>query len=227
MTYEAFAEGERRGWADEARAAAYVDLFAPVSDQLTPPMIAAVDAAPGRAMLDLCCGHGNVTAALMDTGAMATGVDFSPAMLAQARSRVPGATFVEADAAELPFEDESFDAVTCNVGLGHVPDPAAVLAEIARVLRVGGIAALTSWREPEASPAFQIVFAAVKAHGDPGLAPPAPDFHLLARRGAGAEALAAAGLSSPEFTDIDSGFMFRDRWASQTSLSAQLFGPQC
>lgn len=50
----------------------------------------------------------------------------------------------------------------------------------------------------------------MKAHGDPGLAPPAPDFHLLARRGAGAEALAAAGLSAPEFTDIDSGFMFRD-----------------
>jgi SAM-dependent methyltransferase len=210
MAYEAFAEAERSGWADDARAAAYADLFAPVSDQLISPVMAAVDAAPGRAVLDLCCGHGNLTAALQDAGAIVTGVDFSRAMIARARSRVPEAIFVEADAADLPFEDGAFDAVACNVGLGHLPNPAAALAEIARVLRPGGIAALTTWREPEASPTFQIIFGAVKTHGDTSLAPPSPDFHLLARRGPGAEALAAAGLSAPAFSDLDAAFVFRD-----------------
>ncbi|MDP5220236.1 class I SAM-dependent methyltransferase [Ruegeria sp. 2205SS24-7] len=143
-------------------------------------------------------------------GAKVTGLDFSPAMLARARRRVPNASFVEGDAASLPFDDKSFDAVVCNVGFGHLPEPDTVLAEISRVLRPGGVAAMTSWRELEHSASFQIVFGAVKAHGDPGLAPPAPDFHLFSKREAANNALAAAGFFDPQFTDIESAFQFND-----------------
>lgn len=210
MAYEAFAQGERVGWTQEKRADTYIELFAPVSDQLVPFLLTGIEVIPGQEVLDLCCGHGNAAAALHNAGARVTGLDFSPAMLARARNRVPEASFVEGDAANLPFEDNRFDAVTCNVGFGHLPDPDRVLSEIGRVLRPGGTAAMTSWREPEVSPTFQLVFGAVKAHGDPSLAPPAPDFHIFSRRDSATEALAAARLSDPQFTDIDAVFEFDD-----------------
>jgi len=210
MQYEDFAAAEKVGWAGDAKAESYVDLFAPVSDQLVPSLVEATCVAHGGSILDLCCGHGNTSDALIETGAAVTGLDFSPAMLALARRRVPGAKFVEGDAASLPFQADSFDAVVCNVGFGHLPDPHSVLREISRVLRPGGIAAMTSWREAEYSATFQIVFSAVQAHGDPSLAPPAPDFHLFSKREEAREALAAAGFTSPKFMDIDSAFHFSD-----------------
>lgn len=210
MQYDDFAAAEKSGWSEDARAEAYVDLFAPISDQLIPWLVEAAQAAPGKTVLDLCCGHGNAAEALVETGSVVTGLDFSPAMLALARRRVPKASFVEGDAASLPFEDSRFDAVVCNVGFGHLPEPDAVLSEIARVLRPGGVAALTSWREPELSASFQIVFGAVREHGDLSLAPPAPDFHLFSKRRDARQALAAAGFSNPEFTDIESAFRFAD-----------------
>ncbi len=208
MQYDEFAAAEKSGWSEEARAEAYVDLFAPISDQLIPALLDAAKPAPGMVVLDLCCGHGNAADALVQAGATVAGLDFSAAMLARARRRVPKATFVEGDARSLPFEDNHFDAVVCNVGFGHLPDPDAVLSEIARVLRPGGTAALTSWREAELSPTFQIVFSAVKEHGDPTLAPPAPEFHLFSRRPAAMAALGAAGFVNPEFSDIDAAFRF-------------------
>lgn len=210
MSYEDFAAAEKSGWAQVSKADAYVDLFAPISDQLVPSLLDATRPAHNGSILDLCCGHGNATEALVEAGAEVTGLDFSPAMLARAQNLVPSASFVEGDAANLPFDNNSFDAVVCNVGFGHLPDPDAVLSEISRVLRPAGIAAMTSWREPEFSASFQIVFGAVKAHGDPGLAPPAPDFHLFSKREDARQALAAAGLKNPRFTDIDSAFRFSD-----------------
>lgn len=210
MQYDEFAAAEKSGWSEDARADAYVDLFASISDQLIPSLLEASKAAPGKVVLDLCCGHGNAADALIQAGATVFGLDFSAAMLARARRRVPEATFVEGDAGSLPFEANFFDAVVCNVGFGHLPDPDAVLSEIARVLRPGGTAALTSWREPELSPTFQILFGAVKDHGDPTLAPPAPEFHLFSKRSAATAALRAAGFNKPKFTDIDAAFHFTD-----------------
>ncbi|MEM7024615.1 MAG: hypothetical protein AAF637_18850, partial [Pseudomonadota bacterium] len=68
----------------------------------------------------------------------------------------------------------------------------------------------TSWREPEVSPTFQIIFDAVRAHGDLTLAPPAPDFHLFSKRPDAKAALAAAGFTEPLFTDLDVAFQFSD-----------------
>jgi SAM-dependent methyltransferase len=208
MDYDDFAAAEKSGWSDDGRADAYIALFAPAADQLIPPLVAAVTGA--GSVLDLCCGHGNATRHLVDAGMEVTGLDFSPAMLDRARRHVPEADFVEGDAADLPFADDRFDAVVCNVGFGHLPDPAAALAEIARVLRPGGVAALTSWREAEVSPTFQVFFGAMKAHGDPTRAPPAPDFHLFSRRSAATEVLAAAGFDAPVFADLDAAFELSD-----------------
>lgn len=94
-------------------------------------------------VLDLACGPGNYSA---DAAAGLTGdgryvgLDFSPAMLAEARRRHPDPrlTYLRADAHRLPFPDGSFDTVMCLAALYLIPDPLPVLDEMARVLKPGG-----------------------------------------------------------------------------------------
>ena len=115
-----FAALERREWSDPNVARAYAQAFAKASDMVVPALVAAVRAGSGTRALDLCCGHGNVSAGLVGAGAEVTGVDFSPAMLEMARIAVPGARFVEGDAMALEFEDGTFDAVLSNGVLLHL-----------------------------------------------------------------------------------------------------------
>lgn len=72
----------------------------------------------------------------------AVGVDLSPGMLAEARSRAEelgrAIELVEGDAQRLPFADASFDTVAVSLGLCTVPEPALALGEMARVCRPGG-----------------------------------------------------------------------------------------
>ncbi len=96
----------------------------------------AVRARPGERVLDLAAGTAVSTVALAGTGAWSVAADFSLGMLRAGRHRrVP---LVAADALALPFADGSFDAVTISFGLRNTADPAAALAEMARVTRPGG-----------------------------------------------------------------------------------------
>jgi SAM-dependent methyltransferase len=128
------------------------------SDQAIDSLLDAADASQNLKALDLCCGQGNVSEALLKRGCKVFGIDFSPAMLEFARRRAPGATFIEADAQNLPFEASEFDfegietSVVSNLGVCHVPDQPRALAEVRRVLRKGGKFAMTVWCGPEASP---------------------------------------------------------------------------
>ena len=75
-------------------------------------------------------------------GAAVTGIELSPAMLAIARQRATDlgrdVTLREADAERLPFDDASFDTVTCALALCTIPSPAAAIGEMRRVLAPGG-----------------------------------------------------------------------------------------
>ena len=72
--------------------------------------------------LDLCCGQGNVSEALLRRGCKVFGIDFSMAMLAFGHGEEhQWATFIEADAQKLPFEVFEFDFVVSNLGVCHVP----------------------------------------------------------------------------------------------------------
>jgi ubiquinone/menaquinone biosynthesis C-methylase UbiE len=89
------------------------------------------------------CGPGNVTASLADAAGpdgLALGVDISVPMLTRAvhAQAGPNTVFIRADAQKLPFRDETVDAVNSIAALQLVPDPAAALAEMRRVLRPGG-----------------------------------------------------------------------------------------
>ena len=93
--------------------------------------------ADGR-LLDLGCGDGRHLAEAVRRGCAAVGVDCDASAIVEARRR-SGADTVIADAAALPFRDGAFEAVICTETLEHLPDDAAALAEIARVLAPGGV----------------------------------------------------------------------------------------
>lgn len=89
-------------------------------------------------ILDVGCGANLIyDEALIDLGHQVVGVDFTWNFLKLIRpgSRVP---IMQADALALPFPDASFDAVVCSETAEHIPDDAAVVREIARVLRKNG-----------------------------------------------------------------------------------------
>jgi len=90
-------------------------------------------------VLDLGCHEGTITAALAATFPGITGADADAGAIAHARERF-GATceFHDADAGRLPFADASFDVVILNHVLYYLPDPAAAMMEVRRVLAPGG-----------------------------------------------------------------------------------------
>jgi demethylmenaquinone methyltransferase/2-methoxy-6-polyprenyl-1,4-benzoquinol methylase len=97
---------------------------------------------PGDTALDVCTGTGKLAGLLrrrVGESGRVIAVDFSPAMLAVARRRVPGVDFREEDATRLDaIAGESVDAVTIAFGLRNVPDRLAALRQAHRVLRPGG-----------------------------------------------------------------------------------------
>lgn len=96
------------------------------------------DMLPIGTALDAACGTGRFTAHLVEGGHQVLGVDSSPAMLEQARRRVPDAMFALGDLHHLPVADDSQGLVLNGLALSHVDHLAPVLAEFARVLRPGG-----------------------------------------------------------------------------------------
>ncbi|HEV2229034.1 MAG TPA: class I SAM-dependent methyltransferase [Steroidobacteraceae bacterium] len=96
----------------------------------------------GARVLDAGCGDGALVCALASRGAAVTGVDPDPAMLAAARTQAERAglevTFADGRVEQLPFADGSFDVVAAVTVLCFVPDAAAAMSEIVRVLRPGG-----------------------------------------------------------------------------------------
>lgn len=96
-------------------------------------------------VLDLACGPGIVTVELAAAAQEVVAFDLTPEMLAKARERCVRAgrgnvVFKEGSATHLPFADNCFDAVVTRLALHHFQDPGAVLCEMRRVVKAGGMA---------------------------------------------------------------------------------------
>jgi SAM-dependent methyltransferase len=135
------------------------------------------DLQPGDHVLDVACGTGvvaRVAAEKVGERGAVDAVDLNPGMLAVARSLPAsrGATveWRQADAGALPFADQAFDAVLCQLGLQFFADRAIALREMYRVLRPGGTVVVMVWRPIERAPGFAVLAAALERHIGPDAA---------------------------------------------------------
>lgn len=122
----------------------YEKFFVPaIGGPLAADLVAAAALRPGERVLDAACGTGIVArlaAERVGSEGSVAGVDITPGMLAVARtvtSRFP-IRWYETSVEAMPLSDRSFDVVFCQLGLMFVPDKAAALREMRRVLAPGG-----------------------------------------------------------------------------------------
>ena len=120
-------------------------------------LVTQVSSSEPKAILDVATGTAGVAIALAKrTGGDVTGVDLTESMLARGRERVSAAGLEHrvrlqaARAEDLPFPDDSFDAVSFTYLLRYVEDPASTLKELSRVLRPGGVLASLDFYVPPA-----------------------------------------------------------------------------
>lgn len=133
---------------------------------------------PGMRVLEVGCGTGALWAdnrERLPSGLRLTLTDLSEGMLEEARRRLPGleARFERADVQHLPYEDASFDLVIANHMLYHVPDLAAALDELARVVRPAGALVASTMGEDNLEELWMLLRGL-----DPELTPPRLGFTL-------------------------------------------------
>lgn len=111
-------------------------------------LVELVQPQPDWVALDVATGAGHTAFAFAPHVARVIATDLTPEMLAKTAELAAqrGLTNIEtrpADAEALPFDDASFDLVTCRIAMHHFPNPRQVLSEFARVLKPGGIVGFT------------------------------------------------------------------------------------
>jgi ubiquinone/menaquinone biosynthesis C-methylase UbiE len=131
-------------WRDADAAKEFLDQAAAELAAAKKQLDAMLRAEPGSHVLDVGCGTGNDVRALAarvgPTGRV-VGLDNSEQQIARGRPADPGCApveFVLGEAHALPFEDDTFDVVRSERVVQHVPDPAAAVAEMLRVVKPGG-----------------------------------------------------------------------------------------
>ena len=120
----------------------------------------------GGAVLDVGCGPGALSTELLQRGAAVGAVDPSPSFVAAARERMPEVEVVEAAAEALPFADGAYDAALAQLVVHFMRDPAAGVAEMARVTRAGGTIAACVW-DHERGPLAPFWRAVAATRGEP------------------------------------------------------------
>ena len=110
--------------------------------------VRAVGAKPGQRVLDLAAGTGVSSEEYLRSGVQVVPCDFSIGMLTQGRRRNARLPFVAGDAMQLPFADNSFDAVTISYGLRNISDMRAGLSEMLRVTKPGGRIVIAEFSTP-------------------------------------------------------------------------------
>lgn len=106
---------------------------------VAPNFVRLVSAIEGEKVLDIGCGEGYFTRLVAEGGAVVTGADISPELIAKAKKQSPHIAYHAAPAEKLSFAaDHSFDAVTCVLALQNMEKLEPVFKEVARVLKPGG-----------------------------------------------------------------------------------------
>lgn len=120
-------------------------------------MVSALEIDEGAQVLDLAAGTGTSASAITRAGAKVVAADFSLGMMTEGRRRGAPVPFVGADAQQLPFAEDSFDAAVISFGLRNVHDPRRALGEMTRVVRPGGRVVVCEFSTPS-SRVFRTVY---------------------------------------------------------------------
>jgi ubiquinone/menaquinone biosynthesis C-methylase UbiE len=130
-------------------AAQYEQMMGRWSRDLAALFIEFAGVRDGESVLDVGCGTGSLTYALLDAarGLRLTGIDQAPVFLDAARAKPKAASvrFKQGDATALPFEDASFDRALSLLVLHFVPESQRALAEMRRVVKPGGTVGAAVW----------------------------------------------------------------------------------
>jgi ubiquinone/menaquinone biosynthesis C-methylase UbiE len=183
---------------------------------------------PGLEWVDVGCGNGAFTELLIERCAASKvdGVDPSEAQISFARSRRQGAsvaTFHQGDALSLPFPDDRFDAAVMALVIFFLPNPAKGVAEMARVVKEGGLVSAYTWDAVGRGMPHAPIGKELRAMGLQPSLPPSAD---ASRIDVMHELWANAGLREIETRaiDVQRTFVdFEDYWS--TNLLAATIGP--
>jgi SAM-dependent methyltransferase len=163
----------------------------------------------GQRALDVGCGPGALTAALVERlgGPSVAAVDPSESFVSAVRERLPGLDVRTASAEELPFPDETFDLALAQLVVQFMTDPEAGVREMARVTRPGGVVAACVWDHAGGLSPLATFWRAVR-----DLDPAVPDESDLpgARDGHLVELFARAGLNEATQSSITVRASFAD-----------------
>jgi len=172
-------------------------------DWLAPPA--------GLRWLDVGCGNGAFTELLVEkcAPAMVCGIDPSEAQLAYARARSASHSvrYEKGDAMALPFADNAFDAAVMPLVIFFVPEPAKGVAEMARVVCLGGIVAAYAWDFLGGGFPYEVLQAEIRESGFAVPVPPSPEASRLEVMH---ELWHAAGLEAVETREITVQRTFAD-----------------
>ena len=180
-------------------------------------VVAAIKPTVGEEILDLAAGTGTSTQPFYEAGANPIACDFSAGMIEVGRKQFPHLTFVQGDAMNLPFPDNSFDAVTISFGLRNVQDPSKALSEMSRVTKPGGRLVVCEFSHPTWSP-FRKVYMEYLMKALPAVANKMssnPDAYVYLAESIRAwpnqselsELILAAGWKSCEYRDLTGGIV--------------------
>jgi SAM-dependent methyltransferase len=146
-------------------AQAYGRFMGRFSEPLADQFVEVAGLQPGQRALDVGCGPGALTARLVKVlgpGAVSA-VDPSAPFVGAARERFPATDIAVGSAETLDFADDTFDAALASLVVHFMTDPAAGLAEMARVTRPGGVVAATVWNHGSGNGPLSLFWEAVRA----------------------------------------------------------------
>jgi SAM-dependent methyltransferase len=182
------------------RAEDWAELQEPCMRPLHEAGLDALGVDEGTTLLDAGCGAGLALSIAAGRGATVAGLDAAAGLIAIARRRLPAARIDQGDLEDLPFADQSFDAVTGFNSFQYAGNPEAALRDAYRVLRPGGGLVVATWGPPEMCDLAANLVAVGKLLPPPP--PGAPGPFALSGDGALAALLAQAGFEPQETRDV-------------------------
>ena len=180
-------------------------------------VLTAVDPSYGDRVLDLAAGTGTSSQPFADAGATVVPCDFSIGMLQVGKKQLPHLPFTAGDGTQLPFADDTFDAVTISFGLRNIVDPVKGLAEMRRVTRPGGRLVVCEFSHPTWSP-WRTIYLEYLMKTLPAVAKAvssSPDAYVYLAESIRAwpdqpglaQMIAEAGWQQPEWRDLTGGIV--------------------